>query len=137
MSRWFFVLIALSLVSLGTGLFLVLRPVIYSSRASGSPSPYSLNHSYLFASPIQAKADGQEKIRITVFLLDQRGLGVSQKTISLSAPASLTQQNQQPVTNDVGQAQFDLSTDTPGSYHISAQVDGQTLPQTVKILFTE
>ena len=82
-----------------------------------------------------AKADGQEKIRLTIFLLDSRGLGVINKKVTINAPSSLQLINIQAVTDDTGKAIFDSTSSTVTTYQISASTDNQVLPQKVKITF--
>lgn len=129
-------LILFLLLTLGASLILVFRPAIFYQRAAGSSSTLpNLQNSYLFASPLQAKANGIEQIRVTVFLLDSRGMGISQQTVELIRPQSLTLVNSQSVTDDTGKAVFDLSSTTPLSHSLSARVNGQDLPQKVKVVF--
>ncbi len=106
---------------------------IFLGRASGSE--YSLNNSYVFASPLSAKAVA-EKIRVTVFLLDDKGRGVADKKISLlSNPAGVNFAEIQGQTDKMGQAVYDLTSPTAGQFVISAQVEGKVFPQTVSIKF--
>jgi len=60
------------------------------SRASVSQVSFSVDNSYLFVSPLRAKANGQEKIRITVFVLNNQGLGVLGKELFLSPNPDLS-----------------------------------------------
>ena len=116
-------------------MFLNRQQTIFRGRAS-STATYSLANSYIFGSPLSAVANGKEKIKISVFLLDQRGLGVEKKRINLQAtPAGLSIEAPQSVTNKTGQATFYLSTKSAGQFQIKAQVDGQTFPQTVTVNF--
>ncbi len=95
----------------------------------------SLENSYVFASPIAATADGTSIIRITVFLLNNQGLGVAGKNVSLKITGSVNVANTQPTSDNMGRAIFDLTSSTPGSYTVSAEVEGVLLPQTVSISF--
>jgi hypothetical protein len=94
-----------------------------------------MQNSYLFASPLTAKSDGLEKIRLTIFLLDSRGLGVSNQKVNINAPSTLTLTNIQAVTDDTGKAIIDASSSIATTYQISASTDNQVLPQKVKITF--
>jgi len=133
-NRNLFIIIFL-LVSLIGSLFLVFRTTIFLGRASGSASPLVLDNSYLFASPLQAKADGLQKIRLTVFLLDNRGLGIPNLTVTLNHPQSLSSESIQNITDDTGKAVFDITSLSPGSFDISASVGNLFLPQKVKLAF--
>jgi len=128
-------LILFLLISLGIASVLVLKPVIFFGKAASSNSNSSLENSYLFASPLQAKANGQEIIRVTVFLLNSQGLGIGNQTISLKTHSNITINPLQPVTDDSGKAVFDLSSTVPGSYPVSALFSTKQLPQTASVFF--
>lgn len=129
-------IVAVLFVCLLISLLLIPKTVVLFSKAtSTSNNSITLENSYLFASPVQAQADGQEKIRISVFLLDGRGLGVSNKTVSLGLPSTITSIQTQPVTDESGKAIFDLLSNTQGNFSISASVNGTQIPQKLKIVF--
>ena len=107
----YLLIIAFLSLSLVATLYLVGRTTIFQKRASSSSS-YVLENSYLFASPLQAKAsdkdlpaDRREMIRLTVFLLDGRGLGVANQTITLHLPKDVTILSQQEITDNTGKRQ--------------------------------
>jgi len=130
-------LIIFLLLALAASITLALRVTIFTGKAyTRTDANIALENSYLFASPIQAKADGQEIVRVTVFILDNRGLGTANHTIRLSAPSSLTVKEVQPLTDDTGKAVFDLTSTSPGRHQISATIDNRTeLPQKVNVIF--
>ncbi|MFA5828540.1 MAG: invasin domain 3-containing protein [Candidatus Shapirobacteria bacterium] len=130
--------IAILLLALIAVTYLVVRPAIYSGRATGlnSTSPITLENSYLFASPLQAKADGKEKIRITVFLLDGRGMGVGNQEVELTKPPAINLTDIQATSDDMGKSVFDLTSSTPGKYEIVAKVNSKEISQKVKVTFT-
>lgn len=136
MSRKSIILIVFLFFSLIASLGLVFRTTIFFSKASYvNTSTIALENSYLFASPIQAKADGKEKIRISIFLLDGRGLGVANQTVSLKIPPTLDVSSPNGSTDDTGKITFDISSLTPGKYPVSASTGGKELPQKVNVLF--
>jgi hypothetical protein len=125
------------LLSLTATVFLIYRTTSLSSKASGS-SPSStnfVNNSYLFASPLQAKANGQEIIRVTAFILDNRGLGIPNLLVTLDKSPNLTLVATQDVTDTTGKATFDLTSITLDKYSISAAINGQSLPQKLTLNF--
>ncbi len=130
-----YTIIAFLVFSLVATLFLIIKTTGLFSRASQTNNLSQLENSYLFASPLQAKADGQEKIRINVFILDGKGLGISNQTISLKVSPYINIENIQPITDSYGKAVFDLTSSSVGQHSISAQIGSQTLPQPVKISF--
>jgi len=127
----------LLLFSLGGLIFLISQRVTLFGRAftSGRGATFSLQNSYLFASPLRAAADGQEKIRITIFLLDSSGRGVTGQTVFLGQNERLTVFSVQATTDELGRAIFDISSQTAGEYLIEARVGNEILPQRVKISF--
>jgi len=73
--------IIILLAGLTVSIVLVSRTAIFSPRATSSnQNAINIQNSYLFASPLTAKADGNEKVRLTIFLLDNRGIGVPEKS---------------------------------------------------------
>jgi|DewCreStandDraft_4_1066084.scaffolds.fasta_scaffold01229_45 hypothetical protein len=95
----------------------------------------SLENSYVFASPLSAASDGVSIIRVTVFLLNNQGLGVAGKNVNLKITGNLNVASIQPTSDNMGRAIFDLTSNTPGSYTVSAEIEGALLPQTVSISF--
>jgi len=124
-------------------LFLILTAVSiqrqrasFFTRAGGAPSrQVYLENSYVFASPLEAAANGTAIIRVTVFLLDNQGLGVTGQAVLLKAGGPITVAQTQPTTDSLGKAIFDLTCNTPGSYTISAATSGASLPQSVSVSF--
>lgn len=106
-----------------------------SSTSTSTSEVLSLENSYLFASPLSALSNGIASVRVTVFLLDDRGLGVAGQEVVLSAGSPLVTTSVLPVTDSMGRAIFDLTSDNPGSYTISASVSGVSLPQKVQVSF--
>ena len=130
------VLLIALILSIGSGTtFFIRSRNVFGGRASPE-SNYSLANSYVFGSPLTARGDGKEKIKVSVFLLNKNGLGVDEKQISLKAsPTGLSIQNNQEITDENGQAIFYLTSQNIGRFEISTQVDNQPLPQTVTINF--
>ena len=123
-------------IALIASLFVVVRTTtIYNRAATSNSSSIVLENSYLFASPLQAKADGKEQIRLTIFLLDGRGLGVANKTVSLDLPQNVTVTNQQEISDQSGKAIFDITSSISQTFYITASADGKKLPQKVRVVF--
>lgn len=136
MSTKSLITIIVLLCGLTVGIILISKTAVFSPRASSSnQNGINVQNSYLFASPLTAKADGNEKIRLTIFLLDNRGIGVPNKKVDLSLPATVHTIDTQSTTDDTGKAIFDAYSTTTGSFEISAQVSSLRLPQKVKISF--
>lgn len=123
------VIVALTLSSVRTSWF---------GRASSTsliPTVISRENSYVFASPIQAAANGTSIIRITVFLLNNQGMGVASQKVELQSSGQANVVETQPLTDAFGRAYFDLTSSNAGDYTVSASTSGLTLPQTVSISF--
>lgn len=134
--KYLLIIIILSL-ALVASVFLVIRVTSIYNRAAtiSSKNPIVLENSYLFASPLQAKADGKEQIRLTVFLLDGRGLGVANQTVTIDIPQTISIGNSQEITDQNGKAIFDLSSSVTQTITITAKSSGVSLPQKVKLIF--
>lgn len=128
--------IILLILGLATTLLLVTQTTIFRSKASNTDSHLPVKeNSYIFASPIQAKADGKEKIRVTVFLLDSQGLGVSKQPVTLKTPSTVQVEILQNYTDDLGKASFNIYSNTLGKFEISASAPNLNLSQKVSLLF--
>ena len=125
------------LFSLGGLVFFISQRTTFFGRAytPAVGTNFSPQNSYLFASPLRAVADGQEKIRLTVFLLDSSGRGVAGQTVFLGQNENLTVSAVQPTTDELGRAIFDISAQTAGEYLIEARVGSEILPQRVNVSF--
>lgn len=133
--KYLFIIIFLSL-ALAASLYLVLKTNVFVKKASiGNQSAIVLENSYLFVSPLQVKADNKEKMRLTVFILDGRGLGVQNQTISLSTSSQISITAVQNITDDSGKAIFDLTSNIAGQFTVSAKTPSGTIPQQVKVVF--
>jgi len=131
----FFLLLILSLI---LGVFFVRQRTSFWGRAFTpgiEVGEVALENSYLFASPLSAMADGKEKIRVTIFLLDSQGKGVPGKPVFLGQNEKLQIKAVQSVTDNLGRALFDIAAFTPADYLIEAKVENQILPQRVKLNF--
>jgi len=113
----------------------------FFGRAS-TPGTISLPACRVFASPVISKSGGNDKIRVTAFILDDTGRGVTNKTVDFSCrDVSLCQTSQvvfspvQPNTDNIGQAFYDVSSMSEGSFEVEARVGGLSVPQTVTVVF--
>ena len=120
--------------------YLLPRFFILLTRASRIPH-YSLSNSYVFAAPILAQADGQQKIQVTVFLLDEKGIGIKDQPVNLllrpleSTAASPQIKAVRPTTDSLGQAIFEITCRQPGKFQVVATVNGRQLIRTTRIIF--
>ena len=123
-------------LALIASLYLVARTTIFVKKAAvGNQSTVVLENSYIFTSPLQAKADGKEKMRLTIFILDGRGIGVANQEITIQTSSKITILEIQSLTDETGKAVFDLTSETSGQFNVSAVTPSGTVPQQVKVLF--
>lgn len=129
-------LIIFLVVLLGFTVFFGLYEVkFFVGRASVVESQFSPDNSYIFVSPLQAKANNQEKIRITVFILNNQGLGVAGKKVIVPSDPSLKIDSIQGLTDSYGKAYFDVSSGKAGEYFLEIKVDNTSLDQTAHLVF--
>ncbi len=130
-------ILLLLLFSLGATIFFINQRTTFFGRATGSIAveEVALENSYLFASPLSAQANGQEKIRITVFILDSQGKGVYDKPVFLGQDERVQVKTIQGVTDNLGRAIFDVSSKTVADYLLEATVANQLIPQRVRVSF--
>ena len=132
------VLLLIVLLSLWLTVFFINQRTSFLGRASSpslSSGEIALDNSYIFASPLSAKAGGKEKIRITVFILDSQGKGVYGQPVFLGEDERLEVREVQSITDNIGRAMFDVSSSVSTDYFIEANVQNQVLPQKVKVSF--
>jgi len=123
-----------ALIVVGLVLAVSQTRIFYRGRAEEKKDPY-LQSSYLLASPLAVQANGEEKIKISAFVLNEEGRGVVGKEMIIVADPVLEIKPIQTQTDKFGQAIFEVSSFNPGRHTLSASVDGQPFPQTVTITF--
>jgi len=133
---WLILGILVLILFLIVGIYLVNRRTFVFSRAYTpiDTSSVSLDNSYVFASPLSAAAGG-EKIRVSIFILNKQGVGLSGKKVSLGQNENLRVDPIAPTTDFLGRAIFDVSGLKPGVFLIEAAVEGMVLPQRVSVTF--
>lgn len=107
----------------------------FVGRASIIQQDFSIDNSYVFIAPLRATANNQEQIRATIFVLNNQGLGVPGKTISLSTAPHLIIHTVQGSTDTYGKAVFDISSDQKGEYFLNVNIESKILPQQVHLSF--
>jgi len=117
------------------GAFGLYEVKFFTSRADISQASFSIDNSYIFSTPSQARANGQEKVRLTVFILNNQGLGVLGKKIFIGTDPSLNIEAIQGLTDNYGKAYFDISSSKAGEYFLEIKVDDTALNQKAHIIF--
>jgi hypothetical protein len=141
-----FFLIILFVFLLSVSFFWIYEAKIFVGRASVSQMTFSVDNSYVFATPLRAKANNQEKIRVTVFVLNNQGLGVMGKQVVVGDVGTnvrtgrdlslqLNIETIQGLTDQLGKAVFDISSSKAGEYYLEVKVESIVLPQKVRLSF--
>ena len=126
---------ALIVVVFFSGFFWLYEAKYFSTRASISATSFSVDNSYVFVSPLKASANGKEKIRVTVFVLNNQGLGVLGKKTTLGMDQKLNIEAVQALTDNFGKAVFDIASTQPGEYYLEIRIDNVLLPQKAHVTF--
>lgn len=108
---------------------------IFTGRAAPPKADFSPENSYVFVSPLQAKADGQELIRVTIFILNNQGLGLPGKQVDLKNSQQLKVQTIKGNSDEYGRAVFDVSSADSGEFYISIEVENRELNQRAHLSF--
>lgn len=101
----------------------------------GTDSEISYDNSYVFASPLSAKTSNSEKIRITVFVLNSKGLGVSTREVNIKSDPGISVYPIQNITDNYGKAVFDIVSQNPGEYLLEAEIANVKISQDVTVTF--
>jgi len=136
MKRTLLFLTAVFLALLGISSFFWFDQVkFFIGRANISQATFSVDNSYLFVSPLRAQANNQEEIRVTVFILNNQGLGVLGRKVVLENDPALTFKSSTVLTDDLGKAIFDISATKSGEYYLQVKVDDKSLSQKAHLSF--
>lgn len=117
------------------GAFGLYEVKFFTTKADISQATFSIDNSYIFSTPSQARANGQEKIRLTVFILNNQGLGVLGKKIFIGTNPSLNIEAIQGLTDNYGKAYFDISSIKSGEYFLEIKADDTALSQKAHLIF--
>lgn len=110
------------------------QPIKTFTRASEELIPSS-ESSLLFAWPLNAKADGSQKVEINVFVRNSKNLPLVNKKVNLESNLGNTTIVSD-TTDKSGKATFSLVSSSPGIAEVKAFVDNQVqIKQTVTIKF--
>lgn len=94
----------------------------------------SSDKSLIFAWPLSLQADGKTESEITVFVRNEEGKGISDKTVRITS--ALGEVKEQSATTDkTGKAIFHITSTTPGLAEIETVVDNNPIRKKVSIKF--
>jgi hypothetical protein len=136
MNKKMFLVIIFLIILVGfVGFFGLYEVKFFTSKASVISNSFSVDNSYVFSTPLQVRANGQEKIRLTVFILNNQGLGVMGKKVLVSPDPALNIETIQGLTDNLGKAYFDISSEKTGEYYIEIKADDTALNQKAHLSF--
>lgn len=93
----------------------------------------SIDSSYLLGDKLLAKADGQDKAVVNVFVLGRDGKGVMGKEVSLRGASKIDPTTK--ITDNQGKAVFTLTSIVETQDKITAVIDGVEMNKTVTVTF--
>lgn len=129
------IILLLLLLGLIIAVYLVREQTKLPGRAT-QPGVLSLENSYLFASPLVAKAGGGEKITVSTFVLSDQGLGIPGQKVDLFSAPALQATTIQGTTDSRGLAVFEITSTTPEQFELWAIVaGGGQIKQKVTVTF--
>ncbi len=126
-----FLLVIISFISI----FGFYEVKFFTGRASISQASFSVENSYIFSTPSGAKANGQERIRLTVFILNNQGLGVMGKKIFIGTDPALNIEAIQGLTDSYGKAYFDISSTKAADYFLEIKAEDVVLKSKAHLVF--
>lgn len=131
------IILLIFLITLGILVYYIRFQTSIAPKASSFNTfkTVSTVNSYVFASPVRAKAGG-DLIRVTVFILDSEGNGIFDQKVTVSTDdSSLKIKDIQSLTDETGKAVFDVSSDIAKIYTLSVSSNNVLLSQTLKVVF--
>ncbi len=128
------ILFFLVLITFGL-FFFFYETQFFRSRASMTIVDVSAENSYVFMNPLRAQANGTDKIRVTIMVLNGSGLGVMGKKPVIGVDPRLVVDRVQDATDSLGKAIFEFSTTAPGEYYLEVKIDDVVLPQKARLSF--
>ena len=121
--------------------WVVPRVLVLLTQAAPSKE-YSIANSYLFGSPLLAAPNGEDKIRINAFLLDDNGRGVPNRRVEVTVQSktgggggNAQLAEVQATTDSLGKSVWELVSTVAGQFIVTATVDGVAFPQQVTVVF--
>jgi hypothetical protein len=133
-------LVAIS-VLLGLGMIYYLASVaiprmLVSMTRAAPAKKISLEQSLVLGEKILCKANGEDKCKVNVFVLDGEGKGVDKKRVELiSQVKTIMMEPAQGLTNGDGRVSFEVSSVVEGQAELTAVIEGIGLGKGVRVTF--
>ncbi len=110
------------------------KQIVVMTRASEELEPSS-ETSLVFAWPLTAQANNQDKVEINVFVRNYKNVPLANKSVNLVTNLGTINPSNQ-ITDKLGKTSFTLTSQTPGLAQIKAIVNNQIqIKQSVSIKF--
>lgn len=93
----------------------------------------SFTQSKIIGGKILAAADGEDKCRVNVFVMDESGRAVVGKAVALSGMETIEPSSG--VSNASGLVSFEMTSKEAGQFELMATVEGLPLPKGVRVTF--
>lgn len=124
----------------GIGLFWVMATVVVprvmvAMVKAELVGKVSLANSYVVGEKITAIANGKDAGKISVFILDKNGNGVSGKTVMIQGEGSLGSKSG--VSDKDGKVTAEFVSEAAGQYPIQALVGGSAMGKSVTLTFSK
>ena len=106
----------------------------FTSAARASNQIISSEKSLMFAWPLDLKADGKETTLLTIFIRDEDGKAIPDKTVRIQSSIG-TVREPASVTDKGGKALFHITSDAAGVAEIQALVDNTPIRRKISVKF--
>jgi len=111
-----------------------LVPKIFVSLTKAAPATtVSLTDSYVIGEKILCRADGEDKCKVNVFLLDKNGKPVVGKSVSMTGEAQIDNLNQ--LSDKNGKVSFEISSRSKGQASLQVVYQGVPMGSAVTVTF--
>lgn len=106
----------------------------FTSAARASNQNVSSEKTYIFAWPLELKADGKTASEITIFVRDDEGKAIADKNVRMQSTVGELKEPSV-VTDKSGRAAFHLTATAPGLAEIQAVVDNTPIRRKITVKF--
>ena len=113
----------------------VIPNVLVTVTKAGVGTRVSFADSYVIGERLLAKADGEDKCKVNVFLMDEHGRSVPGRSVVLTGMSGIIET--QGMSNKNGQVAYEMVSDKEGQFGLKATVEGVEIPQTVTVTFRD
>ncbi len=116
--------LSFSLILLFFGSYWIYEERVFQSTSRATSNTISIENSYCFASPLCAGPDGRQVQRVSIFCLNENGIGLKGLTGQLSTAPDLVMKEIQPLTDAEGKLTFDVTSNVPTEQALNAFCSG-------------